>query len=113
MQAFPAFDISFWQHCVKMLAALTGLVGILFLGVHLLKKYRFGRSRGHPLIRILETHYLTPRATLHLVAVGSTRFLVGNAGERLTLLTALPNLEADPEEALTGPITGCLADQTP
>jgi flagellar biogenesis protein FliO len=85
---------------------------MLFLGLHILKKYRFGRSRRQPLIQVLETHYLAPKATLHLVAVGSTRFLVGNAGERLTLLTALPVPEEDQEEAMTGQM-GSLADPAP
>ncbi|MDI6852518.1 MAG: flagellar biosynthetic protein FliO [Deltaproteobacteria bacterium] len=113
MPAFPAIEVPFWQQCLKMLAALTGLVGILLLGVHLLKRCRVGRLRSQPMIRILETHYLTPKASLHLVAVGSTRFLVGNAGERLTLLTALPNQAGRQEEVLAAPFTGSLVDQTP
>lgn len=113
MPAFPAIEVPFWQHCLKMLAALTGLAGILLLGVHLLKRCRVGRLRSQPMIRILETHYLTPKATLHLVAMGSTRFLVGNAGESLTLITALPNQVEHQEEVLAAPLTGSLADRIP
>lgn len=90
MQGFSGFEVSFWQHGVKVLAVLSGLVGILILGVHLLKKFRLARLGARSRLRILETHYLSPKTTLHLVAVGPARFLLGNAGERLTLLTALP-----------------------
>jgi flagellar biogenesis protein FliO len=90
MQSFGAFEILFWQHVVKVLAVLSGLVGVLLLGAHLLKKYRVSRLGAQSLIRILETRYLSPKTTLHLVAVGPARFLLGSTGERLTLLTALP-----------------------
>ena len=90
MQSIGVFEIPFWQHAVKVLAVLSGLVGVLLLGAHLLKKYRGARLGAPSRIRILETRYLTPKSTLHLVAVGPARFLVGGTGERLTLLTALP-----------------------
>lgn len=90
MQSFGAVAIPFWHHAVKVLAVLTGLVGILVLGAYFLKKYR-GFTLGAPsLIRVLETRYLTPKSSLHLVAVGSARYLISSTGERLTLLTALP-----------------------
>lgn len=101
MQSFGTLEIPFWQHAVKVLAVLSGLVGVLLLGTHLLKKYRGSRPGGQSLIRILETHYLSPKTTLHLVAVGPARFLLGNAGERLTLLTALPPDQGEAREEST------------
>ena len=105
MPSFGGFEVSFWQHVVKVLAVLCGLLGALLLGVHLLKKFRLARLGTQSRLRILETHYLTPKTTLHLVAVGQARFLLGSAGERLTLLTTLP---ADKEEAQEGSLTGRL-----
>ncbi|MBW1991796.1 MAG: flagellar biosynthetic protein FliO [Deltaproteobacteria bacterium] len=90
MPAFAGMEGSFWQQAVKVLAALSGLLGAFLLGVHFLKKFRGARLGSHSSIRVLETHYLTSRTMLHLVAVGQARFLVGSAGERLTLLTVLP-----------------------
>ncbi len=89
MQSLAA-EISLWHHAVKVLAALSGLMGAFFLGTHFLKRYRASRLAAPSLIRILETHYLTPKITLYLVAVGPARFLLGNTGDRLTLLTVLP-----------------------
>jgi len=102
MHSFGGFEVSFWQHAVRVLAVLCGLLGVLLLGVHLLKKFRLARLGTSSRLRILETRYLTPKTTLHLVAVGPARFLVGSAGERLTLLTALP---PDQVEAQEGTLT--------
>lgn len=103
MQSLGVFEIPFWQQAVKVLAVLSGLVGALLLGALLLKKCRSARLGAPSLIRILETRYLTPKTTLHLVAVGPARYLVGNTGERLTLLTALPqDQDAAPQDFTTG-----------
>jgi flagellar biogenesis protein FliO len=103
MQSFGAFEVPFWQHLVKVLAVLSGLVGVLLLGAHFLKKVRVARLGPRSLIHILETRYLTPKTTLHLVAVGSARFLLGSAGDRVTLLTTLPPDSGDGRrEDLTG-----------
>jgi len=110
MPGLSGIEASLWQQSIKVLAVLTGLVGILYLGVHLLKKFRVTRLGEPSCIRVLETHYLTPKATLHLVAVGPARFLVGNAGERLTLLTALPLRDEEGEEAPKASITQSLFD---
>lgn len=101
MQSFGVPELPFWQHAVKVLAVLSGLVGILLLGAHLWKKYRDARPGTPSLIRILETRHLTPKSTLHLVAVGPARFLLGSTGERLTLLTVLP-----PNQAAAWPEAG-------
>ena len=102
MHSFGRFEVPFWQYAVKVLAVLCGLLGVLLLGVHLLKKFRLARLGPPSRLRILETHYLTPKTSLHLVAVGPAKFLVGSAGERLTLLTALP---PDQLEAQEGTLT--------
>jgi flagellar biogenesis protein FliO len=95
-------EISFWQHAVKILAVLSAILGVLLLAVQFFKKYRIPRLGAPSLIRILETRYLTPKSTLHLVAVGPDRFLVGNTGEHLTLLTALPpDREAAQQDLMT------------
>ncbi len=103
MQNLGVFEIPFWQQAVKVLAVLSGLVGALLLGAHLLKKCRSARLGTPSLIRLLETRYLTPKSSLHLVAVGPARYLVGSTGERMTLLTALPpEQDAIPQGSKSG-----------
>lgn len=95
MPGFGVWEISFWHSAVKVLAVLSGLLGAFFLGIHFLKKGGAFHREEPRCIRVLETHRLTPRTTLHLVAVGRARILLGETGERLTLLTALPSQFAE------------------
>lgn len=104
MPGFEVWGISFWHNAVKVLAVLSGLLGTFFLGTHFLKRIRILRREEPPLVRILESHRLTPKTTLHLVAVGRTRILLGDTGEQLTLLTGLPSEPIEvPEESKEAP----------
>lgn len=105
MPGFGIWEISFWHSAAKVLAVLSGLLGTFFLGIHFLKKSRAFHRVEPRRIRILETHRLTPKTALHLVAVGRARILLGETGERLTLLTALPPKSAEePEESSEVPL---------
>lgn len=90
MHHFAGVEFSFIQHLVKVLAVLSGMVGVFLVSTYLWKKFRFSQKGAQPLIQILETHYLAPKKTLHIVAVGPTRFLLGSTADHLTLLMALP-----------------------
>lgn len=105
MPGFGVWEISFWHSAVKVLAVLSGLLGTFFLGVLFLKRNGAFHRKEPRCIRVLETHRLTPKTTLHLVAVGRARILLGETGERLTLLTALPSRAAEePAESREVPV---------
>lgn len=86
----PAPDVLFWPHLLKVGAVLTGMVGVLLLGLQLMKRFKLAPGGSPPLIRVLATHYVAPKKALLLVAVGREQFLLASAQDRLTLLTALP-----------------------
>ena len=37
-------------------------------------------------IRVIETHHLGPRKSIHLIATGSRRLLIGSTSETITML---------------------------
>jgi len=57
-------------------------------------------------ISVLETAYLGPRKTLHLLQVGSQRFLVAGSRDRITLLGEVTGAFADEDEAEAAPTGG-------
>ena len=72
-------------------ALLASLLVVLVLGVlvfvvvkRLLQ--RLGVKVGRR-IQVLETSYLGPRKAVHLLQVGSQRFLIGSTRERITMLS--------------------------
>jgi flagellar biogenesis protein FliO len=93
--ATPEFP--FWQHLFKIAAVLSGMLGVLVLGLYLWKRSGFLRPQGvSPLIQVLATHYLAPKKALILVAVGKERLLLASAGDQLQLVTSLsPEAQAE------------------
>jgi flagellar biogenesis protein FliO len=86
--AAPEFP--FWQHLFRVTAVLSGMLGVLVLGLYLWKRSGFLRPQGvSPLIQVLATHYLAPKKALILVAVGQERLLLASAGDGLHLVTSL------------------------
>jgi len=93
--AAPEFP--FWQHLFRVAAVLSGMLGVLVLGLYLWKRSGFLRPQGvSPLIQVLATHYLAPKKALILVAVGKERLLLASAGDQLQLVTSLsPETQAE------------------
>lgn len=86
--AAPEFP--FWQHLFRVAAVLSGMLGLLLLGLYLWKRSGFLRPQGgSPLIQVLATHYLAPKKALILVAVGRERLLLASSGDRLQLVASL------------------------
>lgn len=91
LAAAPEFP--FWQHFLRVVAALSGMLGVLVLVLYLWKRFGTGVLRlqgASPMIRVLATHHLSPKKALLLVAVGKERLLLASAGEQLQLLASLP-----------------------
>ena len=98
--AAPEFP--FWQHLLRVAAVLSGLLGVLVLGLYLWKRSGFLRPQGvSPLIQVLATHYLAPKKALILVAVGQERLLLASAGDQLQLVISL-----SPETLAEAPALG-------
>ncbi len=101
--AAPEFP--FWQHLFRVAAVLSGMLGILLLGLYLWKKSGVLRPKGvSPLIQVLATHYLAPKKALILVAVGKERLLLASAGDQLQLVTPLSPEAQTEAAALTLPV---------
>ncbi len=94
-------EFPFWQHLFRVVAVLSGMLGVLVLALYLWKRSGFLRpQRVSPLIQVLATHYLAPKKALILVAVGKERLLLASAGDQLHLVTALsPEAQAGAAEA--------------
>lgn len=100
----PAPDFPFWQHLLRVAAVLSGMLGVLVLGLYLWKRSGFLRPQGasSPLIQVLATHHLAPKKALLLVAVGQERLLLASCGEQLQLVASL-SPETSPVPAAAAP----------
>jgi len=88
--AGAAPEFPFWQHLFRVAAVLSGMLGVLLLGLYLWRRSGFLSRQGvSPLIQVLATHYLAPKKALILVAVGRERLLLASAGDQLHLVTSL------------------------
>jgi flagellar biogenesis protein FliO len=102
--AAGAPEFPFWQHLFRVAAVLSGMLGVLVLGLYLWKRSGFLKPQGgSPLIQVLATHYLAPKKALILVAVGRERLLLASAGDQLQLVTPLAQ-EAVPGQAEAPPV---------
>lgn len=79
---------------------LAGLMGLLVLGLHLARRFRWTPAASAPLIRVLATYPLAPRQALWVVAVDRQRFLLASSADRVDFLTPLM---APPESGSAAP----------
>ena len=83
---------------LRSAAATTIVVGLLFALQWLVKRRvpfrprRPWRGRGEGrLLEVLETSYLPEGASLHLVRIGTRRFVVGRSSASITFLCTVPD----------------------
>ena len=86
LNPLSAPDFPFWQHMVKILAILSAMVGCLLLVLALWKRLSPKYQRHPALIKVLATHYLAPKQTLILVAVGQSTFLLASSASNLSVI---------------------------
>jgi hypothetical protein len=79
-------DFPFWHYLVKILTVLSAMVGVLLLALSLWKRLAPKYQRHPALIRILATHYLAPKQSLILVAVGQETFLLASSASNLSVI---------------------------
>jgi hypothetical protein len=88
-QALPSLaapDFPFWHYLVKIVAVLSAMVGAMLLILSLWKRLAPKYQRHPALIRVLATHYLAPKQSLILVAVGQETFLVTSSSGNLQVM---------------------------
>jgi len=99
----PAGGVNTWELFLKMMAAVLLVVVLAVAAIYTSKKFlpKITNLPGKK-IRIVETVYLGPRKTLHLLQIGNQQLLVGSTGEGITALadvtgalTDLPSPEAE------------------
>uniref|UniRef100_A0A7V4G7R4 Flagellar protein n=1 Tax=Desulfobacca acetoxidans TaxID=60893 RepID=A0A7V4G7R4_9BACT len=95
-------DFPLWSHLLRVVAILSAMVGALFLTLALWKRWGPRTQRSPVLIQILATHYLAPKQTLMVVAVGRERFLLASSPNHLNLV---PLAEREAEGAVPRGIT--------
>jgi hypothetical protein len=82
----PPPEFPLWSHLIRVVAILSAMVGALLLTLALWKRFAPRTHRGPALIQVLATHYLAPKHTLMVVAVGRERFLVASSPNQLKLM---------------------------
>lgn len=98
----PRESDTFQSKFLNMLFLLGLLIGFMILASWALK--RMMRTKMHQLntasqIKVIETRYLSPRATLYLVEIQNQSFLIGESPTTMTYLATLPTEESLTEEA--------------
>jgi flagellar biogenesis protein FliO len=83
---------TFQAKFIRMLVLLGLLIGFMILASWALK--RMMKTKVDPLnidrvIKLLETRYLSPRATLHLVEIEGQRFIIGESPTAMTHIASL------------------------
>jgi flagellar biogenesis protein FliO len=84
------------------------VVILLFITLRVLRRYQTGGSPANARIRVIETRTLAAKATLHLVAIGDRRLVVGLTPGRLVTLAELGPDEIELDDAADngGIVTG-------
>ena len=76
-----------WEFFYKMLLSILVVIGLGIAVVYVSKKLlpKISNLPGKQ-IRVIETHHLGPRKSIHLIAAGSRRLLIGSTNDRITML---------------------------
>jgi flagellar biogenesis protein FliO len=75
------------------------VVILLFITLRVLRRYQTGGSPAGARIRVIESRTIAPKATLHLVAIGERRLVVGLTPGRLVTLAELGPDEIELDDA--------------
>jgi flagellar biogenesis protein FliO len=86
--SYEQFGVSgereFFYKMLLSILVVAGLgAGVVYVSKKLLPK--ISNMPGKQ-IRVIETHHLAPRKSIHLIAAGSRRLLIGSTNETITML---------------------------
>jgi flagellar protein FliO/FliZ len=90
----------------RMVGSLALVIGLFFAGAWLFRNmHRFkAANANHRKLHVLEGKSLGPRQALYVVAYEEQRLLIGASAQGLTLLTHLPEGEAQPAAERVVPV---------
>jgi len=90
-------SVSFFPSLLKMLAALTIVLGLMIGAMYILKRFLLQTNQGRddgPAIRVLATRYLGPKNSIMLVDVLGQLVVIGLSNQQMSLLTAISDSRA-------------------
>ena len=96
---------SFQRKFFNMLFILGLLIGFMILASWALKrmmKAKITNLNTSNTIKVLETRYLSPRATLYLIEIQNKNFLIAESPTNVTYLASIPSL-GEAEETSASP----------
>ena len=83
---------SIWD-LVRMIVVLGVVIAAIYLLFYLLRRAAGNRQASSPVIRVLGSRSLPGNRTLFLIEVGGQVFLVGSAGESISLISEISDKE--------------------
>jgi len=86
LKTLTAPEFPFWQYSIKILTVLSAMVGFMLLALAVWRRLAPKHQRHPALIRVLATHYLSPKQALILVAVGQDTFLLASSASNLNVI---------------------------
>ncbi len=98
-ETIPNPVLGWWPHLLKVMATLAALLGVLILALYLWKRYGPAGAGDDSMIKVLATHYLSPKKALILIRVGEEKFLLASVADQLTMLTPVSASEVDSASA--------------
>lgn len=98
--AMPSMGVAVF----RMVGSLAVVIAIFFAGAWIFRNMHRFKAAGsnHRKLQVLEGKSLGPRQALYVVAYEQQRLLIGSSAQGLTLLTHLPEGEAQPASANPG-----------
>lgn len=88
-----AFDtLSIWD-LVRMVAVLAGVIGLIYLIFHFLRKTTGAQMVENNLIQLVSSKNLQPNKTLHIIEVGNQYFLVACAEQSMNIISEITDKE--------------------
>jgi flagellar biosynthetic protein FliO len=99
---------------IDLITKVTIVLALLFITLRFLGRMGAGAQKRGGLLQVLESRTLAPKASLHLVAIGDRRLVVGLTPSGMVSLAELDATELDTEEAAalaaeTAPVSGAIA----
>jgi flagellar biosynthetic protein FliO len=90
-------SVSFFPSFLKMLAALTIVLGLMIGAMYVLKRFLLQATPGMddgPTIRVLATRYLGPKNSIMLIDVLGQLIVIGLSNHQMSLLTTISDSRA-------------------
>ncbi|MHB8140817.1 MAG: flagellar biosynthetic protein FliO [Vulcanimicrobiaceae bacterium] len=104
-------SFGFWLHYLSALLVVALMLLGLYVIVRSLARGRIMLAANRRLVNVVESTFVAPQTSVHVVKVAGRYFLVGGGNGKLSLLAELPAAEVEPwleaqRRALAAPAQG-------